>query len=171
MTLTTHAITGAALASLTPNQPLVGFAVGFVSHFVLDAIPHWDYPLASQKRDGDNPLNDDIVINKDFVKDLFIIGFDGVIGLLLACLFYIYYLKYSALVILCGIVGATLPDALQFIQIKFKHEPFNTLRKFHIVWIHSKTRLDSRPFLGILLQIIIIGFVMWLANFMTNAVY
>jgi hypothetical protein len=45
MILSTHAIVGGAIASLFPSHPLLVVAAGFVSHFAIDAIPHWDYPL------------------------------------------------------------------------------------------------------------------------------
>jgi hypothetical protein len=47
MILSTHAIVGAALASLMPSHPIAAFAAGFASHFVIDSTPHWDYPLKS----------------------------------------------------------------------------------------------------------------------------
>lgn len=136
MTLTAHAITGAALASLTPSQPLLGFAVGFASHFILDAIPHWDYRLASVKEDKNNPMNDDMEINGDFVKDIFKIGLDGLIGLLFSYLIFGIYMKFSIIAILCGAIGAMLPDALQFVYMKWRHEPLKSLQKFHR-WIHA----------------------------------
>ena len=159
MTLTAHAITGAALASLTPSQPLLGFAVGFVSHFVLDAIPHWDYKFASMKRDENNRLNDDMVINKDFAKDLLKISLDCLIGFLVTYFIFVFYLKYSIFVILCGVAGAALPDLLQFVQMKWKHEPLNSLRRFH-VWIQSWISLDDKPVFGILSQVATNAFVM-----------
>ena len=46
MTTTPHVLTGTALASLLPTSSaymkLVGFGFGFASHYVLDAIPHWE---------------------------------------------------------------------------------------------------------------------------------
>lgn len=35
MTLTTHAITGAAIATMVPNYPALGFILGFGSHYIL----------------------------------------------------------------------------------------------------------------------------------------
>lgn len=160
MVLTTHVVTGAAFASLTPNQPLLGFAVGFVSHFVLDAIPHWDYPRISEKKDKNNPMNNDMAINKDFVKDIFKMGVDGIIGLLITYFIFVFYLKFSTLVILCGVTGGIVPDALQFVQMKWKHEPLTSLRRFHL-WIQSWKSLDDKPVLGVLSQIAIICLVVW----------
>jgi len=135
MILTNHAITGAALASLIPNQPLVGFSVGFLSHFVLDAIPHWDYNLESKKEDG-NKMNDDLVINRKFAKDILKIGTDGMTGLLLAYFLFSFYMKVSVFAVLCGAIGAMTPDALQFVYMKWRHQPLVSFQHFHI-WIHT----------------------------------
>ena len=51
MILSTHAIVGAAIASFLPSHPTTAFVLGFGSHFVLDAIPHWDYPIKSASVD------------------------------------------------------------------------------------------------------------------------
>lgn len=160
MTLTTHAITGAAVASLTPNQPLLGFTAGFVSHFILDAIPHWDYPLGSIKKDKNNPINSDMVINKDFIKDVFKIGLDGITGFLFAFLIFVFYMKYSVFVILCGVTGAMLPDALQFVQMKWRHEPLTSLRRFHL-WIQSWADLNDKPIIGVLSQMLLMYIIVW----------
>ena len=47
MILSTHAIVGGAIASLFPSHPALVAVAGFASHFAIDAIPHWDYPLRS----------------------------------------------------------------------------------------------------------------------------
>jgi hypothetical protein len=47
MILSTHAVVGGAIASLVPSDPILAAAAGFASHFAIDAIPHWDYPLRS----------------------------------------------------------------------------------------------------------------------------
>lgn len=40
MTATNHALTGALIAAIVPN-PFIGLPLAFVSHFVLDALPHF----------------------------------------------------------------------------------------------------------------------------------
>ena len=47
MTATNHALTG-ALIGLTIANPLIALPLAFVSHFMLDATPHYDLP-------GDEP--------------------------------------------------------------------------------------------------------------------
>jgi hypothetical protein len=45
MILSTHAVVGGAIASLFPSHPVLVAVAAFASHFAIDAIPHWDYPL------------------------------------------------------------------------------------------------------------------------------
>ncbi len=156
MTLTTHAITGATFATLVPNYPILGFILGFSSHFILDAIPHWDYSIVSMKRDEKNPLNNDILINQDFYRDLIKIGIDGVLGLLLSFVLLGIFYQRSLFIVFLGAVAGMLPDALQFVYFKWKHEPLISLQKFHTLYIHSKIRLSKKPILGISLQILLI---------------
>ena len=67
MTLTTHAVTGAVIAKLMAGNPLLGLFLAFCSHFILDAFPHWDYPLKSHNEDKKNPLDSTMSINGHFV--------------------------------------------------------------------------------------------------------
>jgi len=161
MILTTHAVTGATLATLMPSNPILGFAIGFGSHFVLDSIPHWDYSLKSSKRDKEKPLNSDLVINKDFFKDLIKIGIDGLLGLTLSLLLLGVLRHQSILVILCGAIGGMMPDFLQFVYFKWRHEPLVSLQKFHI-WMHAKRNLKNKPVLGIFYQAVVVAAVFML---------
>lgn len=168
MILTTHAITGAAIASIIPKHPILGFALGFMSHFILDSIPHWDYNLSSYTEDKINPLNNDIVISKKFIFDLFKIGLDLIIGFTFTFLFFGYsHPNYFIFALAAGAVGGILPDALQFLYFKWRKEPLVSLQKFH-TWVHSKIRLNKRPFLGITTQIIIIFIIIFFQKILTS---
>lgn len=143
MVLTAHTITGVTIASLIPDKPLLGFVLGFMSHFLLDAIPHWDYSRRSLKEDKENPLNDDMLIGKDFIIDLLKISFDGILGLLISYLIFGIYFKYSLLVILSGAVGGMMPDALQFVYMKWRHEPLISLQRFHL-FMHAEKKMETQ---------------------------
>ena len=82
MILSTHAVVGGALAGLFPSHPVAAFAVGFASHFVIDAIPHWDYPLRSISvaRGARNQVR----LTPALARDVALIGFDAIVGLTLA---------------------------------------------------------------------------------------
>jgi hypothetical protein len=75
MILSTHAVVGAALATFVPSHPVAAFMMGFASHFALDAIPHWDYPIKSRSV---NPrIGAPMVFDNALLQDALSIGFDG----------------------------------------------------------------------------------------------
>jgi hypothetical protein len=141
MILTTHAAVGAALATFLPSHPTAAFAVGFASHFVLDAIPHVDYPIRS--RSVNPKIGGPMTFDRALVQDVGTIGFDGLFGL--AAALFLFSSATSFWAILMGAVGAMLPDPLQFAFTRWPHEPLKTLQRFH-VWAHSKKRIDSVVF-------------------------
>ena len=144
MVLATHAVVGGALGRFLP--PPLSFLVGFLSHFLFDAIPHWDYPLGSRKVDPTNKLNTDLTIGRAFVFDLTKIALDLAIGFSLVFFFHLAF--WAA-------VGAVLPDFLQFAYFKLRWPALRRLQRFH-VWIHATKRLDERMILGPTLQILLI---------------
>lgn len=147
MTLATHAVVGAAAAQLFPSNPALAFLAAFLSHFAMDAIPHWDYKLLSKN-------GEDMVIGKEFIIDLMRVGFDFLLGITLSFLFFQPEGQPIQWTILIGAVGGVLPDPLQFAYWKFRHEPLLSLQRFHIR-AHAKKRFKN-PFMGISLQIIIV---------------
>lgn len=153
MTLTTHSLVGAAVAQLFPNRPWLGFLAGFISHFALDSVPHWDYRLISYKRDPANQLNDDMAINKKFLVDLAKIGLDCLLGLGLAILIFHFWRQIPFWTPVLGAIGGILPDPLQFLYWKIRREPLITLQKFHI-WIQRENAWNASWILGAAVQLI-----------------
>jgi hypothetical protein len=138
MILCTHAVVGAALASFLPSHPAAAFVVGFASHFALDAIPHWDYPIKSRSV---NPrIGAPMVFDGALLRDAVAIGCDGLVGILAALL--LFASPASLWAILLGAVGAMLPDPLQFLHARFPHEPLLSLQRFHR-WAHTKRRIKD----------------------------
>ena len=159
MILATHVIIGAGLASFFPNNFVMAFAVSFASHFALDIIPHWDYELLSQTKNKENRLEEDIKIGKNFFLDLAKIILDVAIGSVLAVLFFHSWLGASWLLVLIGVAGGVLPDALQFAYFKIRREPLRVLQKFHLK-VHSgnESLKEKFPKAGIFLQILFNAF-------------
>lgn len=153
MTLGTHAIVGASVASLVPAHPVLAFILGFASHFVLDAIPHWDYSLRSLEKGKGGRLDVDMVLNKAFVGDLVRISFDALLGLSIALIAF-RDAEAFPYVILLGAFAAMLPDALQFAYFKWKREPLRSLQRFHM-FIHAEGRIHDAA-RGILLQLVVV---------------
>lgn len=151
MTLATHAIIGAAAASVAPANIALAFIYAFASHFLIDAIPHWDYRLRSKTKNEDDPLQEDMAIGRAFFVDCLKIGGDALFGAAFVLFFFRPFSQPFQSVIFAGILGGILPDGLQFLYYKFRREPLYSLQRFHIR-IHAKKRLRNRPVLGIALQ-------------------
>ncbi|MBI3103409.1 hypothetical protein HYZ05_00555 [Candidatus Daviesbacteria bacterium] len=49
MTATAHALVGGAIAASIPN-PALGLPLSFISHPILDMIPHWDFGVGWRKK-------------------------------------------------------------------------------------------------------------------------
>lgn len=147
MVLTPHAIIGAAVARAFPTNPLLAFTAALVSHFLLDAIPHWHYSLRSQTKDPLSQLNDDMKIGSPFFFDLIRTGADFWLGFILT--FLLFPASDSSLLTtnLAGIIGGVLPDPLQFVYWKIRKEPLRSLQRFHL-GVHSKIYI-SNPFIGV----------------------
>ncbi len=45
MTLGTHAVAGALIGAVASQNLAFAASAAFLSHFLLDTIPHWDYAL------------------------------------------------------------------------------------------------------------------------------
>ena len=149
MTLETHAIVGAALATAIPTHPVTAFCVGFASHFVVDAIPHYDYPIYSASI---NPKEEgSFHLDQAFLRDMADFTLDAGAGLLISIAVFANILWLPA--ILAGAIGGILPDPLQVVYKKWPHEPLAALYRFH-QWIHTSRRLrdEGKLMLGIISQ-------------------
>jgi len=140
MILSTHAIVGGAIASLFPSHPALAVLAGFASHFAIDAIPHWDYPLQSISV-GNGADNRRLKIGAALIGDLALIGLDACAGLALSL--FLFATPATALIIALGAIAVMLPDALQFVYSVYQREPLKSLQRFHS-WIHSKRKLQWR---------------------------
>ncbi len=162
MTLSTHSVVGAGLAVISRANPFAAFLIGFLSHFLLDAIPHWDYPLRSGNGETEE-LKKDLIIGKHFFIDLTYIGFDFLFGIFLGLLLLpSHHIGLMGLIqspILWGIFGAVTPDFLQFVYFKIRKEPLTSLQRFHMN-IHAKYRFPHKSFIGPMIQILIIASVL-----------
>ncbi len=163
MILSTHAVVGAAIATLLPRDPVLVFAAGLASHFVIDAIPHWDYPLRgiSLGRSRTGPLK----LNRALFRDVSLIALDACAGLGLAVLLF----GHSAPLWVVGLAAsaAMLPDPLQVLHRIYPHAPLKTLQRFH-EWMHTDKKLGWR--IGVGSQLVFSAMVVMLADVLQRAV-
>jgi hypothetical protein len=120
-----------------PSHPIAAFVAGVASHFAIDSIPHWDYPLKSISL-GRGARNDGL-LTAARIRDLVAIGFDAFAGLVLAI--GIFGSGPNLVAVLAGAIGGMIPDPLQFAYTLYPREPLATFQRFH-GWVHSKRKLD-----------------------------
>ena len=121
MILSTHAIVGGAIASFLPSHPLLAAVAAFASHFAIDAIPHWDYPLQSIAI-GKGADNRRLRLSRTVLTDLADITMDACVGL--APALWLFATPAPVWVIILGAVAAMLPDSLQFAHsLEYASEP------------------------------------------------
>ncbi len=162
MILATHGIVGGAIGYLLPQNPLLSFFLGFLSHFLIDAIPHWHYPVLSSKVNPENQMENDMELNRWFIVDLFDIGLDFAAGLAISAFFFHPEISPdpAMMSILSGAIGGVLPDPLQFLYWKMPNRALITLQKFHL-WIHSTMNLDKKYLIGITSQAGFAALIIW----------
>lgn len=128
MYLTVHAVAGAVIGNYV-NNAYLAFFLGFLSHFILDRIPH---------QDPDSP--DDLLVKKIRLPKK-AKRFFSILLLDIGLLFFIIILFYSRDIfiyphpVIAGIIGAVLPDALSGLYFltgnKYLEKFWNFHRKFH----------------------------------------
>ncbi len=152
MTLSTHIVTGAAVAKIFSSHPAEAFVIGWATHYILDSVRHWDYPLQAFAGNLLSPTETKISFNKFLIIDFAKILLDFCLGFFLIYVLMGLTLKGNLLVLIAGGIGGTVPDFLQGLYAVFKIKPLEWLQRFHHV-MHSKTSFDGHPAIGVPLQI------------------
>ncbi len=168
MFLTAHAATGILISQVT-REPISAFLISFVSHYILDYIPHGDEGIGYWFRDKP--------------KRLIVIGF---VDLFLAICYTLLFLKIAPssemIVVISGATGAILPDFLSELHhqlsnmaavlhnwLKFlnKAKPLADLLKKHDQFHHKIHWLIQKNLpwrIGLTLQACLIPILFYLAT-------
>lgn len=156
MTLSVHAIAGTAAALAFRNNPAIALLAAFLSHFVLDAFPHWHYKIFSKSADSSSPFGEKLDFGAAFAKDIFRTGIDFAIGLVVSlAISKIFFPPENLSLVFFGAIAGVLPDAIQVIYYRFKDfKPLYWFQWLHEK-IHSERRLDNEPVKGVAQQIIL----------------
>lgn len=142
MTLTTHAAIGAAIGSAVGN-PFLGFALGAVSHFAVDMIPH-----------GDTKLADLFRIHKKHRKlAAAYVMVDGVLAMYMVMAVFLVRTDGSHLAFAAAISGSILPDMLVGLSDIFRWRGLKKFCKFHF-YFHD---FFSRKYGDVKLRYALIG--------------
>lgn len=155
MTLATHMVVGAAAAKVFSSHPVEAFAIGWISHYIMDSVVHWDYPLSITQGAEHTPINVRQAPKKLIAYDIAKVLIDVCIGFILIYILAQNFNSNNLTMLVAGAVGATIPDFLQFLYGIFKVSVLRALQNFHD-FMHAKTTLKNRPVLGIGSQVCII---------------
>lgn len=151
-------MTGAALATVIPASgtgKVAAFAVGFLSHYVLDALPHWER-LFGPHYNEQLPRN-----HKLWPRHIYIQGsVDIFIGLVLLGYFIFKAPGSYELVIFLGGVGGILPDLIDsapWWKHLTKEVPFwSVISKLHqSVHMDYKKQMELPSFTGLITQLVV----------------
>jgi len=163
MLFTTHTITGAAIGVAAGN-PFWGFTFGFLSHFVLDAIPHFDQGSFYLERKINGPAWLGAELNEKSKKfkvkrDWAMLFIDMAIAVIISAGMVAYQPLYIWLIYGIGATGGLLPDIFDvspFWKEKFRAAKIG--KTFHAVHSFFHWPLSSRYwYIGITTQILIIA--------------
>ncbi len=127
MTATNHALTG-SLIGLMVGSPWLAIPLAFMSHFVLDAIPHFGV--------SDPKLNSRLF-------SLYLIFDAAMVLVLLGCL--IVFQPASWVAGVCGAVAAASPDLMWLPDYIRAHKGKALAKHRHIVLFHKNIQWFERP--------------------------
>jgi hypothetical protein len=96
MTATAHALVAGAIARAVPN-PYLAIPLAITSHFIMDAIPHWD--IGAAWRDRSKTVTGALAVS------------ETVLGITLA--YFLFRGKVETPLLLSTIVASELPDWLE----------------------------------------------------------
>lgn len=146
MLLSVHTAVGAVIGE-NISSPLFAFVLGFLSHYILDMIPHGDEEIVKAYR-------------QDFKNRgiLYLIIFDLFsTAILLFLVFYFQKISFNPSVV-WGIIGAVIPDFM-VATYEITHKHFRRMHWLHY-WSHdrfNKVFSWSLPLkIGIIGQIILL---------------
>ena len=141
MFLIVHASVGAVLGEQF-SSPSISFIVGFLSHFLIDIIPH-----------GDEELGRLFIKGKRHGLLAVIAVIDTIAALCLVSLFWLYGFLPNATGAFAGAVGAMIPDILSGFTIVSKGKFLPDFDQLH-GWNHTLLGLEVPIPVGVTLQFV-----------------
>ena len=156
MTLTTHSIIAATITKpIASAHPALIFLAAVASHYLSDAIPHWDYKILSVENKEDphgRRLSSDRSL---IIKDLVRFGLDTSVGFGAALILIGPETPQELLWAMLAPFGGMLPDFLLGVYAVKKFSFLKPIQLFHDFW-HTKILLGPYPLIGIPFQLVII---------------
>lgn len=154
MTLATHIIIAAAVSKpVGIAYPVFVFLASLATHYLSDAIPHWDYRLRSLPEEKDMH-NRAFSSARAFLHDLKKIVPDALVGISVAALALWPETNEQYLFWALVVIGSVLPDFLQGVYYATHLKILEPIQRFHDL-VHTKIKLGPYPKFGIPFQVVI----------------
>ncbi|PIS05122.1 MAG: hypothetical protein COT81_02755 [Candidatus Buchananbacteria bacterium CG10_big_fil_rev_8_21_14_0_10_42_9] len=145
MFLTVHSVVGANLGKISPD-PITAFILGFISHFLIDLIPHGDYEYFAPHKFPTRW--------KRIRKIMAFAIVDSTLATIVVSLYMAWALPLNPWSIAAGVIGAIMPDLLMGIgemtDKKFLGRFWKFHLKFHHFEVENKMRLNMKQ--GLVVQ-------------------
>jgi len=165
-----HVLAGAAIGSLVgdiPGQLPIAFVLGWASHYVLDAVPHWErlyHPKDHPDWDTEEPT-------KNWPRPIFYQAAADVIiavALLFIAVHTIHpHIPWYQSAVFWGGIGGFFPDIVD--NVPFWNRQLGRLslikreRQFHqSIHVTDETQERSPKYLGLITQLLVIGGSLWI---------
>lgn len=156
MTLTTHIIIAAAATKpIASVHPLLIFAIAIITHYLSDAIPHWDYSLSSIDSEVRHEERAWKFGDATFLRDIRNIALDGLLGTLFIALIAQPSSPNEFFWLFLTAAGSIFPDFLQGVYYTRRADFLRIIHHFH-GFMHSKISLGPYPLIGIPFQAVIL---------------
>lgn len=137
---TVHVATAAAIVTVVPN-PVISLPLAFLSHFVLDTIPHWNWSPGRTSRGRAASI------------------IDGVVGLGLTAIF-TQIIGQTWIMVAAGVLSMT-PDIIQAPYHFWRWQPL-WLKTF-IEWERRRQKWPwMKPWMGVATQVAAFAISVWI---------
>lgn len=158
MFVTVHAA-AATIIGKKINNSIIAFILGLLSHFILDIIPHGDENLGKKF----------LGINIKTKEDFRILALYGSIDSCLLAIFLIFLFKNFSFAtgdsVIWAIIGGILPDVLvafyKITNLKIL-KPISDIHRKNHSWLIKKIKTDVPLKYGILMQVALMGLIIWI---------
>ncbi|OJI07646.1 hypothetical protein BK004_01015 [bacterium CG10_46_32] len=150
MFITVHAVAGAAIGATTGN-PILAFIAGFISHLILDMIPHGDETISKWK------------LFKTVRRRIAAAAFIDFVGVMVMLVFIINNASLALLPgILAGMAGGIAPDALWGFHELTGTPLLSWYRKWHSKGHDLITKKKISMKKGFIVQLPLLVLLLWL---------
>ncbi len=166
MLFTVHTLVGAAVAKATGN-PYAGFLAGFLSHHIIDALPHFDQGSLHTPRGRALYLNNektaDDTLENFGSEDWLMLILDWLASLIFFGIIFFYGAGISWPLIIIGAFGGILPDLigsspLWSEKLEKKSELAKKYKNFHLTFHWTVPPKDWVVGMGIQMTLIASSF-------------